>query len=314
MNRMRGVALIIALVVVTLATLMATRIGSQSSLDQRRAATLMAHEQALQMALGAEAWAIEVLYQDATTTQHDSLDETWAMPLPPLPIDGGQLQASLEDMQGRFNLNNLLKPDGTQNMLAVAQFTRLLAALGLEPKWADLLLDWIDADSLVTGNDGGEDSVYTSLSPSYRPPNRPIASISELLALPDFGAERYHQLAPYVAALPVGTPLNVCTASSLVLDTIAPGLSHFAEGTAQLAVYRQKGCFPALADVQAAVTPLIKNPTDRQAVMAGLSESTHYFRGKTIVSLGTTQLTMYSLIERNAAGPSRVIIRTLGTE
>jgi general secretion pathway protein K len=313
-NRMRGVALIIALVVVTLATMMATRIGSQSSLDQRRASTLMAQEQAFQIALGAEAWAIEVLREDAATTKHDSLDEPWAAPLPPLPIDGGQLQASLEDMQGRFNLNNLLKPDGTQNMLAVAQFTRLLTALGLETKWADVLLDWIDADTTVSGNDGAEDSSYTSLTPAYRTANRPIASISELLALPDFGAERYRQLAPYVAALPVGTPLNVCTASGVVLDSIAPGLGQYTQGAAQLAVNRQKGCFPALADIQAAAGALIRNTNDRQAVVASLSDSTHYFRGKTVVSLGTTQLTLYSLIERHTNGSSRVVLRTLSTE
>ncbi len=314
MRRMRGVALIIALVVVTLATMMATRIGSQSSLDQRRAATLMGQEQAMQIALGAEAWAIEVLHDDAATSKHDSLDEAWAAPLPPLPIEGGQLQASLEDMQGRFNLNNLIKPDGTQNMLAMAQFTRLLTALGLETKWADLLLDWIDADTTVTGNDGAEDSAYTSLTPAYRPPNRPIVSTSELLALPDFGAERYHQLAPYVAALPVGTALNVCTAPGVVLDSIAPDLGQYTQGEAQLALNRQKGCFPALADIQAAAAARIKNSADRQAVIASLSDSTHYFRGKTAVSLGTTQLTLYSLFERNTNGSSRVVIRTLSTE
>jgi general secretion pathway protein K len=134
------------------------------------------------------------------------------------------------------------------------------------------------------------------------------------LALPEFGPERYHQLAPYVAALPVGTALNVCTASGVVLDSIAPGLGQYTQGAAQLALNRQKGCFPALADIQAAAAALIRNSADRQAIIASLSDSTHYFRGKTTVSLGTTQLTLYSLFERNTNGSSRVVIRTLSTE
>ena len=60
----RGVALIIALVVVALATILATRVGAQSMLDQRRAATLLAQEQGFEVALGAEAWAIEILRGD----------------------------------------------------------------------------------------------------------------------------------------------------------------------------------------------------------------------------------------------------------
>ena len=83
MRRARGVALIIALVVVALATILATRIGAQSALDQRRGATLLAQEQAFQVALGAEAWAIEILREDAERSKRDSLDEAWATPLPP---------------------------------------------------------------------------------------------------------------------------------------------------------------------------------------------------------------------------------------
>jgi len=314
MKRHRGVALIIALVVVALATLLSTRIGVDSRMDQRRATNLLAQEQAFDLALGAEAWAIEVLKQDAATNKRTTLDAVWATPLPPLPIDGGQLQASLEDMQGRFNLNNLVTPKGVQNPLALAQFSRLLASLGLETKWATLMLDWIDADTVVTGNEGAEDAYYTGLQPAYRPPNRPITSTSELLALPDFGIERYNTIAPYVAALPVGTPLNVCTASGVVLDSLADGLNAFGQDAKQLATNRQKGCFPMIADVKAVIAPLIRNPTDLQTTLAALSEASRYFRGQTVVSLGTSELTLYSLFERNPAGSARVVIRTLGSE
>lgn len=313
MRRARGVALIIALVVVALATMLATRIGAQSALDQRRGATLLAQEQAFQVALGAEAWAIEILRDDAERTQRDSLDESWATPLPPVPIEGGTVEGRLEDMQGRFNLNNLVKSDGTKNEATFAVFQRLLARLQLEPKWASLLVDWIDSDNVADGIDGAEDGFYTGLSPPYRPPNRPITSTSELLALPGFGPDRYQRLAPFVAALPVGTPINVCTAPGEVLDSLAPTLSTFSQDPKQLATNRQKGCFPYAQDVKALVDPLL-TADERKAIDPLLAESTRWFRGTIVVSIGTTEVTLYSLIERIPGGYSRVVLRTLGTE
>ena len=314
MRRMRGVALIIALVVVALATIMAARIGAQAALDQRRSTALLAQQQAFEVALGAEAWAIEVLRDDAEHSTRDSLDEAWATPLPPLPIDGGTLQGQLEDMQGRFNLNNLVKPDGTRNDVAFAHFQRLLARLELEPKWASLMLDWIDADSIADGVDGAEDGFYMGQSPPYRTANRPVTSTSELLALPGFGTERFRRLQPFVAALPPGSQLNVCTAPGIVLDALVPGLDRFGQDAKQLATNREKGCFPLKADVESALQSLLSKPEERNQVLAGLSESSKWFRTTTVVSLGTTELTLYSLIERNPGGYARVVLRTLGTE
>ncbi len=116
------------------------------------------------------------------------------------------LEASLEDLQGRFNLNNLVNEDGTPDTTQVNAFVQLLAMLGLEPKWAGYLIDWIDVDIVpaeprwrrgqrVHGADAARIALPTATSPVRR----------ELLALPGFGRDRYLKLAPYVAALPQGT-------------------------------------------------------------------------------------------------------------
>lgn len=315
MKRARGVALILALVVVALATIMATRIGASGALNERRGAGLLAQDQAFEVALGGEAWAIEILRDAKSSSKFDSLDQLWATPLPPIPIDGGTVQGRIEDMTGRFNLNNLVNADGTKNPIYFDQFTRILAALELEPKWASLLLDWIDPDTVADGIDGAEDGVYLSQVPPYRTANRAITSTSELLALPGFGADRYRKLAPYVAALPRGTPLNVCTASGLVLDSLAPGLTAFSQDPAQLATNRQKGgCFPLRNDVVNALSPLLKEPGQAQKIQDTLVQATEWFRVTIVVDLGTTELTLYSLLDRNPGGFSRVILRTLGTE
>ena len=81
-----------------------------------------------------------------------------------------------------------------------------------------MIVDWLDTDIDPGFPDGAEDSVYTSLTPAYRPPNMRITRTSELLALHDFGIERYRKLEPFIAALPPGTSINLCTAPAEVLD------------------------------------------------------------------------------------------------
>ena len=313
MNRSRGVALIIALVIVALATIFASRIGAEGALDQRRAATLLAQEQSLEVAYGAEDWVIETLQQDAQQSQQVTLNQMWAMPMPTLPIDGGEVTGRVEDLGGRFNVNNLVTAQGTKNVFAVEWFQRLLIRLQIEPKWASLLLDWIDPDNVADGPDGAEDGVYLGLNPPYRPPNRPIATTTELLSLPGFGLARYRKLQPFIAALPVGTPLNVCTANGLVLESLAPSLSAFAQDSKLLMSYRAKGCFPTLRDVTTAIHSTLQ-PAEKTAAAGLLAETSAWFRLTTSVRIGTTEVTLYSLLQRNPAGQSRVVLRSFGTE
>ena len=77
-------------------------------------------------------------------------------------------------------------------------FRKLLETLKIDPHYADLLVDWIDTDIAPQATQGGEDTLYLTQAPPYRPPNTFIIHPSELLALPGFGAERYALLAPYV--------------------------------------------------------------------------------------------------------------------
>jgi hypothetical protein len=98
-------------------------------------------------------------------------------------------------MQGRFNLNNLRKSDGTTNEAAVEQLGRILQMLEIEPSWAAAIADWVDVDGEAGFPDGAEDSVYTSLTPPHRAANMTITRASELMVLNGFGAERYAKLA-----------------------------------------------------------------------------------------------------------------------
>jgi general secretion pathway protein K len=306
--RQRGVALIMAIVMVAIATVLAVRIGTRASLDTRRTAGLIALDQGWHVALGAEAWAIEVLRKDREDSETDHPGERWAQPIPPLPVDGGAVRGALEDMQGRFNLNNLLLDDGTVNEAAVKRFERLLEKAGAEQRWARIAADWLDSDTVPGFPDGAEDGNYLSQNPPYRAANGPVTTITELMALPGMTIEEYLRIRPYVAALPLGTKINLCTASAPLLAALVEGGTDFGD-TDSLVANRRTGCFPTLEDVKATLTN-----EDFLALQPVISESSDWFRAVTAVSIGTSELTLYSLIERNDNGSGRTVLRSTGTE
>ncbi len=221
----QGVALLTALLVVALVAVAATSMATRQQLEIRRTATLLHSDQAWAYALGAESWASVVLQRDLKDSKVDTLKEDWSTQLPASLVEGGSVQGRIIDMQGRFNLNNLVQ-EGKLVPTALAQYQRLLRALGMEENLADALADWIDSDVDTRFPEGAEDDIYLSLQPAYRAANQPLYSLSELLLVKGYDAEAVEKLRPVVCVLPQGAPLNINTASALVLSTLVEGLSE----------------------------------------------------------------------------------------
>jgi general secretion pathway protein K len=306
----RGIALLTAIVLVAIATVLATAIAFASAMSARRASTVFGSDQALLAAEGAEAMAAYVLRQSGVNQTDVTLNQPWAQTYGPFELLPGITLdfLQLEDQQSKFNINNLA-PGGASNATAIAAFSKLLTGVGLETKWAPLLADWIDSDMEPNFPDGAEDSIYLGQSPPYRTANLPLTSISELLALPGFGRDRYNRIAPYIAALPSGTSINVCTAAGVVLDALSGG-TEWNINPQQLLVRRQaEGCFPTLAAFQASAG---NQPQGTTALPTGTITS--YYRLRSFITIGTARFSLYSLMQRDGAGQIHVILRTFGTE
>jgi general secretion pathway protein K len=195
--------------------------------------------------------------------------------------------------------------NGAPDPVAFAAFQQLLNNLGIEPKWAGYVVDWIDPDISPSNPDGAEDSVYLGQAPPYRTPNMYITSTTELLALPGFGKDRYKKLEPFITALPPDTKVNVCTAPGAVLDAFIPGRQEFGLDPEQLAKTRQTagGCFPKLSDYKAAFGGS-KFPD------AVFGETSAYFKLTSFVTIGTTEFNLYSLLVQDQTGNVRPILRS----
>jgi len=304
----RGVALLVAILLVALGTILAAAIAYENAMTFRRGAATYAFDQALLVQEGAEALAAYGLrLAQKSDPQHTYASQGWAQPVGPLEIvPGVMLTARLEDLQGRFNLNNLVNKDGTPDPVEVTAFQQLLAMVGLEPKWADYVVDWIDRSSSPVTPDGAKDSVYMGQTPPYRTPNRYITSASELLALPGFGHDRYVAVAPYVTALPYGVKLNVCTAKPVVLDAFL-GHGDFSSDIEALAKNRAAapGCFPNLnSDYRPAA-----DSATWSRIATKLQMTSSYFRLTSLITVGSTEFNLYSLLFQDQ-GQVRPILRS----
>jgi general secretion pathway protein K len=303
--RQRGIALLTAILVVALATIVAVAIAFGNAMTARRGAAVFAFDQSVQFAEGAEALAAYALRDDAKSGKATT-DSTgsWAQPLPPYEIvPGVMLEAHLDDLQGRFNLNDLIGPNNQDRADAIEQLKRILELLGLEDKWAAMIADWIDTDSNPRP-DGAEDSVYLTQDPPYRSANQPITSVSEILALPGFGRDRFLKLEPHVTALPRGTPLNLCTATPVVLDSLTQQV-QFSRDPEGLAKLRANGCFPLSSQVDNSLG------ADVAKLKYRLGWKSDWFRLTSIVSIGTTEFNLYSLLHRENGGAGNVQVRVV---
>ena len=153
--------------------------------------------------------------------QVDHLQENWAKPMPPFPVEDGYVSGVLQDESGKFNLNSLLTTEDQVNEKAKKYFEKLLQRVGLPAQLSEAVIDWQDADDEPSGAMGAESSYYQGLPIPYLPPNSLFHSAEELKQVRGFEGTKYQQIAPYVVALPKrDTTININTAPALVLASL----------------------------------------------------------------------------------------------
>lgn len=222
-KKQSGVALITMLMIFAIVTIMTADTTERMGLDIRKTSFYLQNAQANEYALSAEALARQLLFDDFELdkegTNNDHLLEPWALLELPFQPSNGKIQIVINDLQGRYNINNLIAEDGKTNPEALASFTKMLISLDLPSTLANNISDWLDSNTVPTGY-YSEDTSYMNKTPGYRAANQPITDISELLAIAEIDIEKYNVLAPFITALPTPTLININTAEKAVLATI----------------------------------------------------------------------------------------------
>ena len=226
----QGVAIIMVLLIVAMATSLAAYMALQQNLWQRQVESQFERAQARQLGAAGMDWARAVLAEDARGGNMDHEKEIWTLRLPAIPVEGGEVIGAIEDRQGLFNLNKVLTN--------VAQFQRLLAVLGLPADLAPALADWLDADSEAQAG-GAEDGYYLTLPQPYRASNRALVELGELVKVKGFDSRTIDSLRAFVSVLPAtSTPVNVNFAPAEVMMAVIEGLTL---SDARLLVQQRQG-------------------------------------------------------------------------
>ena len=300
--RMQGMAVVTVLFILTIMTVTVTWLSEEVLLSLRRTENIRDTGQAWQALLGSESWALSILARDSRETESDHPAEPWNNLGQGVQIEHGALSTVIEDVQGRFNLNNLIDESDVTSQSAANNpspriwteaFQRLLISLDLNPDLTESVLDWIDYDQDVRGAFGAEDADYLGLETPYRAANFAFSEISELLYVKGFDRNIVEILAPYISALPAtGVPININTAPAGLLRILNNKLLSAAESERLINDRPEDGYtvesflqHDMMAGQQEIAAPLIDNKSS-------------YFLIRSDTEYGRTRMKINSLVER----------------
>ncbi len=305
-------AMLMALVMLAIASSLAVGIWYNNQLSLARISNLQKSYQAKHYSQGMLLWASDILREDYTQdeNQHDSSLDPWQQGIQGMLVEDAVLSGTLVGLNGRFNVNNLVI-NGAVSEPHMLYFKRLLQALELDVNLADKIVDWIDVDQVPEPN-GAEDFVYLAKSPSYQTSSSYFKHVQELSLLDGFSADDYAQLSPYVSALPVqngATRMNVNTMPPVMLSALHTQISK----EMALRLY-QEGRADHLTVNDFFLDEPIKFKLDdriKTSIKPLISTQTLYLQASSLVQMEGSDFVMYALLARTAAGSAQVISRSL---
>lgn len=330
-RKQQGVALITALLVVSLATVLAVALVKQLYFDIRRTENILRLDQAQLFNKNSVEFGMVLIRRDwELFNKFDSLGEiqTFNEYAIAIALEGPPVALELVDLQSCFNLNNLSK-NNTELARYRTQYINLLGQLkvdaNLHSTLTDSLIDWLDADSISEAQ-GAEFDYYIGLERPYRNANALMTSPSELRLVKGYTEKVFGQLKNHICVLPeINTAININTASNIMLESIAGLKGHsqtiiqYRDGnlntgnnSTSISNSRETNAnpFEKMADFQKYVTSTLNVGNFDNT---GLQEFSEYFLMKSKTKLGTGNVKLFSIIYRdNSNGETKIIQQTSG--
>lgn len=290
-----GSALITALFIMALVASVAVLLSLQQLLAIRSTTQLINADQAALYATGVTAWAHGVLYRNAAESEGEIILDKLPQKLN-LRRNNAVIVGNLNDMQARFNLNNLTKQE------AIETFVHLLQQVDpdLEASEAqDIALAthaWVASVATSANNPQAikipdyDKSVYKNHQPAYQAPHQLMASPSEWRWVAGVTTALYQKLQPYITTLPESTKVNLNTAAAPVIAALTGITLTDAES---IVSDRQDKPFKSLEDFN-------RHSLMREKKLNGdwFTVSSEFFLVKADVRIAKQRYTQYSLLKR----------------
>lgn len=314
-RRQRGVAVVTALLLTTLAVTIVTSLFWLQQVQVRSMENQRLQLQTRWIVRGALNFSRLILFQDflnsGAVTKANGI---WATPLEETRLDdyvererreaedyNATLAGRLVDAQSRYNLTNLATAR-TITPEEVAIFQRLLTNLQLDSGLAQAVAKLVASAQQVTAPPSGSGSGSGTTGQSAGAEPMELVRVEDLLAVSGFTPQAVERLRDFVIILPQYTKVNVNTAPAEVLSALSSSLPI--TDAAVLVNQRKQGMFYRSEDEYKAV-PQITAATHRPTVTVDVKSS--YFLAYTRVQLDRAALDSVSLLQRANNGTSTVV-------
>lgn len=309
----QGVALILALLVLTLLVALILEFDTDARREYQEAAAFRDQFKVTTLTKAGVEAARAVLLQDSKNDKQagqafDALTDLWAMPITNYQIGDGLLTAQIEDERGKLNLNELAaQADPNARKLKIVRFKRFFELMQVNPDLVDAIVDWVDADE-VPEPTGAESTYYQSLRPAYRAANAPLQTVSELYLIKGMTDEIVQRLLNYVTVYPEETDgkINLNTADPIVIQTLDRRITQaMATEIVQGRPYKT----PQDLDKVNSFEPIAKE----LRVTNAYDVKTNYFSARMTITVNEVTKSSFAVLRRDdAKGDSAVIyLRTL---
>lgn len=185
-----GFAVIVALVAVTVLTILAGAFAYAMKIETRLAANSNNDEQLLWMGRAGVELARYVIALE-NNQPYDALNQIWAggpgagaetnsalmgLKLTDYPVGEGSISVKIIDLERKVNVNTAPQPLLQQSLTAMGVDAGDISVI------SDSILDWVDEDD-ATRPAGTESDYYQGMNPPYYAKNAPIDDIAELLLI-----------------------------------------------------------------------------------------------------------------------------------
>ncbi len=287
LQRSRGAALILALLVAAFAAVVAVTLITDETRWMAGVEARRDYAQAKTLSSAGIQWARHILFEDQNSNKIDHLRESWAFPLPATPIESGMIEGGIVDLQSRINLNNML-PHSPLRRAERIRFRALARSLRV---------DEASITAIVARFTDPRENTLASLQESNRKLFQdtavvPLFDVGELAAQADVSAAALRALAPHIIALPTVTPLNINTAGRDTLKASLPGIGN--DELTQLIERRSATPFPDIESFRKALPESVENIEE-----AALAAESRFFQITVRVRQGNAQSEAQAVLRRN---------------
>ncbi|MGA7871879.1 MAG: type II secretion system minor pseudopilin GspK [Candidatus Binatus sp.] len=224
----RGVALLAVLLGVALMTLIVVDFAMTSGLGFVSAANQANELRAGFLARSGVNIGLALLAADARSDAQskvpiDTLSDVWAVPFPPMALEGGNVSLSIVDEARKLPINAMIQ-NGGPNQAAILKIERLFTILDVNPDLVQGIIQWITPGG-ANAPGGGIGDYYMGLKPPYQPRYGPMPTLGDLQMVQGFNEAIFNRVSPFLTVMPEPA-VNANTASPQVLAALEPELTE----------------------------------------------------------------------------------------